>query len=235
MFSSTFLIKHDGVGRSKSLNNLKNSSKPDKQPVVKSLFGIALILAGCLIYFGLSIPSIWGSDTSSKEAAARCSAKLKKLEDFMTQKKKSRQQKTQFTEQEVNAYLASNIGSKYHPSLKSLVVSFAEEEIQGTATVDFDLIDDASTKLFPKFLSLLFSGTHTISSQGKLISNEGKATFLLNQARFDNSTLPKNLIEGLITMIGKKQSPPFDPLKPSELPYKIERVDLKNGYIIVYQ
>jgi hypothetical protein len=84
-------------------------------------------------------------------------------------------------------------------------------------------------------MSLMFSGTHTLSASGQLQSKDGNARFYLEQARFDNSTLPRSLVEEIISAVGKKQNPPFDPLQPSRMPYKIERVDVHRGYIIVYQ
>jgi len=57
----------------------------------------------------------------------------------------------------------------------------------------------------------------------------------LHQARFDGTTLPKYLVEQIITAVGRKQNPPFDPLKPSELFYEIEKAEVHKGCVIVYQ
>jgi hypothetical protein len=176
-----------------------------------------------------------GANTISKAAAERCSAKLKKLEDFSASHKPGSRQTTSFTQDEVNSHLALDLSSKYHPSLKSLVVTFEEKKLQAVTTIDFDRLGETSTKFFPKLLGTLFSGTHTLTARGQLVSGNGKAHFLLEEAKFDNSTLPKSLVEEIISAVGRKQDPPFDPLQPSELPYGIRKVDVHRGYIVVHQ
>ena len=79
----------------------------------------------------------------------------------------------------------------------------------------------------------MFSGVHTMAADGQLVANDGKAHFKLEQALFDGSALPKPLVEGIISAVGRKQNPPFDPLQPSEMPYEINKVDVHSGYIIV--
>jgi hypothetical protein len=170
----------------------------------------------------------------SKAAAESCSAKLKKLENDIEESKSPKEQKIKFSQNEVNSYLALDLCPKYDPSLKSLVMTFEEEYLKGIAEIDFDRLDESS-KIAPKLLSLLFSGTHVLLVRGKLASKNGKAGFLLEEALFDNSLLPKPLVEKLITMVGRKQKPPFDPLKPSELPYGIQSVEVHPGYLVVHQ
>jgi hypothetical protein len=101
--------------------------------------------------------------------------------------------------------------------------------------VDFDRLGGTSTRFLPKLLGFMLSGVHTITTQGRLVSGNGKASFRLEQARFDNSTLPKALVEEIISAVGRKQNPPFDPLQPSQLFYGIQRIDVHTGYILVYQ
>jgi len=180
-----------------------------------------------------------GKDASafiaSKTAAAECRSKLKSLEDFADRHKAGQTQTTKITEDEINSYLALDLKPKYHASLKNLVVSFKEDRLQGTADIDFDRLGATSTKFLPKLIGLFFSGVHTITADGKLLSKNGKASFHLEQALFDKSTLPKFLVEEIISAVGRKQKPPFDPLQPSQMPYEIDRVEVHPGYIIVIQ
>lgn len=172
---------------------------------------------------------------ASRAAAGRCGAKLKALEDFAAQKKPKQKHTTQFSQDEINSYLALELSAKYHPSLKSLVITLEENKIQATGTIDFDRLGSSSTKLLPKIINLLFSGIRTLTADGQLIAASYKAHFVLHQARFDGATLPKYLVEQIITAVGRKQNPPFDPLKPSELFYEIEKAEVHKGCVIVYQ
>jgi hypothetical protein len=174
--------------------------------------------------------------TPSKTAAKRCSAKLDSFADFAAKRKSGQKQTTQFSQDEINSYLALDLRSHYHPCLKSLMVTLEEKNgLQAVASIDFDSLKSSSGKLLPKLIGLMFSGTHTLTVKGKLISKAGKANFSLDQALFDDASLPRYLVEPIITAVGRKQNPPFDPLRPSQIFYKIDKMDVYSGHITVYQ
>ncbi len=205
----------------------------DERSGVIRICGLALLLAGLTFLSGFAAPV--QSPPISRTAANSCESKLNRLESFAAHRKSGQKQTTQFSEEEVNSYLALELKPKYHPSLKSLSVAFEEGKLQAVALIDFDRLGRTSTKMLPKLLGFMFSGVHTLTAKGQLISGNGKAYFRLEQARFDTTTLPKGLVEEIITAVGRKQNPPFDPLKPSELFYSIDRAEVHAGYILVYQ
>jgi hypothetical protein len=92
-----------------------------------------------------------------------------------------------------------------------------------------------SKKFSTKLFAGMFRGIHNLTVRGKLITNDGKANFELEEARFDNNSLPNFLVDEIITAVGRKQRPPFDPMQPSQMPYHIEKVDFHKGYILVRQ
>jgi hypothetical protein len=197
-----------------------------------AFWGLAILFCGSTAApAGLDAPAL----IASKKAAAQCDSKLKILEDFADKHKSGQTQTTKFSEDEINSYLALDLKAKYHSSLKSLIVSFSENRFEANAAIDFDHLEATSTKFLPKLIGLMFSGVHTLAADGQLLSKEGKANFRLEKAQFDGSTLPKYLVEEIITAVGRKQNPPFDPLKPSQMPYEIDRVEVHSGYIIVFQ
>ncbi len=171
----------------------------------------------------------------STAAAERCRLKLIRLEDLAAVEKSDRKQTTRFSEEEVNSYLAQDLSSYYHPCLQAIWATFEKDSLQVAATIDFDRLETASTELYSKFVRLLFSGTHTITARGRLESANGMGRFDLERALFNDKTLPNFLVEGILSAVGKKQDPPFDPMQPAEMPYKIDKVDVHPGYIIVYQ
>jgi len=172
---------------------------------------------------------------ATKSAAAQCRAKLKSVEDFSDRNKPGQTQSTRFAEDEINSFLALDMKPRYHASLKNLVVHFKDGSLQAIATIDFDHLGSASTKLLPRLIGMVISGVHTITADGKLTSKDGRANFLLEQALFDSSTLPKFFVEEIISSVGRKQKPPFDPMQPSRMPYEIDRVEVHPGYIMVFQ
>jgi hypothetical protein len=236
MSSSTSSPRRGGFEHSRSSDNLKSPLRLFQRSIAARRFGVVLFLAGLLLCSAASfVAAKAGVFTPSKTAAAECRSKLSKLEAFPGKHVSGETQTTKLSESEINSYLALDLGARYHPCLKSLVMGFEENRLKATATIDFDLLGMASSKILPKLISLLFSGVHTIAADGQLVTNDGKAHFKMNQALFDGSALPKPLIEGIISAVGRKQNPPFDPLQPSKMPYEINKVDVHPGYIIVYQ
>jgi hypothetical protein len=236
MSSLTSSPKRGGLEHSESSDNPKSRFKLFQQCIAERRFGTTLLLAG-LVLFCLS-PLASGetpSFTPNKGAAARCRSKLGELMTFSENRKPGQTRTTKFSQNEINSHLALDLSSQYHPCLKSLVVVFEENRLKATATIDIDRLGTASQKLFPKLLSLVLSGVHTLAADGQLVAKDGKAHFELAQALFDGSALPKPLVERIISSVGRKQNPPFDPLQPSEMPYEINKVDVKSGYIIVVQ
>jgi hypothetical protein len=169
----------------------------------------------------------------SKPAAESCARKVAQLESYTPGK--SPKQTTRFSEAEINSYLALDLSKHYHPSLRSLVMKFEEDRLQGVATIDFDQLALHSKKGLTRLLAGLLSGVHTLEMRGKLVAKDGKGHFDLEEARFDGTSLPNLLVEEIISAVGRKQKPPFDPLQPSELPYNIQSVDVKAGHILVHQ
>ena len=238
MSSLTSLPKHGGAGHSKSFDNSKLSPGFVRRTVIACSFLGALWLWGMFSASDSSAnqsgSGIFSSAISST-AAERCRLKLIRLEDFAALEKPDQTQATRFSAEEVNAYLAHDLSSEYHPCLKTIETAFEKDRIQVVVAIDFDLLGKTSTEFVSKMINLLFSGTHTITARGKLQSGDGKGHFDLEKALFDNKSLPVFLVKEILTGVGQKQNPPFDPMQPSELPYKIDKVDVYPGYIIVYQ
>jgi hypothetical protein len=199
--------------------------------------GMAVLIAGLSLFCSLAKPAgpVPADSGITRASADRCSLKLKAMEEYSAHPNPGRVQTTRFSEEEVNSYLALDMSSKYNPCLKSLKVKFEEARLQGVALIDFDKLGKTSTKFMPKLLGFMLSGLHAITVQGQLVSGNGKASFRLEQAQFDNMTLPKALVEEIVTAVGRKQNPPFDPMQPSQLFYDVQKIDVHPGYVLAYQ
>jgi hypothetical protein len=236
MSSSTSSPRHGGFEHSRSSDNLKSPLRLFQRSIAARRFSAVFFLAGLVLCCAVSFVAAQSAAfTPSKAAAAECRSKLDKLDAFPGKRKSGETQTTKLSENEINSYIALDLSARFHPCLKSLVTVFEENRLKATATIDFDRLGMTSSKLLPKLISLMFSGVHTIATDGKLVAKDGKAHFKMNQALFDGSALPKPLIEGIISAVGRKQNPPFDPSHPSEMPYEINKADVHAGYIIVYQ
>jgi hypothetical protein len=171
----------------------------------------------------------------TKAAAESCRAKVEKLEAFEAKANPAGKHTTRFSQEEINSYFALDLSASYNPCLKSLRFEFEEGRLRGDAVIDFDRLGPGSSKLLGRIMASMFSGAHELSARGKLIARTGTAHFQPEDAKFDGTSLPNFLVEEIITAAGKRQRPPFDPMHPSRMPYRIDEVELHPGYIVVYQ
>ncbi len=190
-----------------------------------------ILIAGVAAGLPLSSPD----PGISREASQSGARKVKRLQDFAARRAPQGNLTTRFSEEEINSFLAYDLSPKYHPCLKSLILHIQPAELHGVSVLDFDQLGMTSKQFFTKLIASMFRGTHTLSVHGKIIALEGKAHFELERAVFDDTSLPNVLVEEIITTVGKRQKPPFDPLQPSNMPYGIRRVDFYKGYMLVYQ
>jgi hypothetical protein len=209
------------------------SLAPKRLTMLSSIASLSLALMASSVR--ADRPPIPDSKRISKAAAESCGVKLKRLEDFAASSSRSKKQTTEFSENEINSYLALELSKNYHPSLKSLLIVVEESKLQGVASIDFDSLAMNSKTVLTKLMTKMFSGVHTLSVRGKLVTAEGKARFQLEEAYFDDSALPNFLVEEIISAVGRKQKPPFDPMQPSKLPYGIQTVELHPGRALVHQ
>jgi hypothetical protein len=171
----------------------------------------------------------------SRVAADSCARKVKKLQDFSASTGNLGHQTTRISEVELNSFMAYQLSSKYHPSLKSLTVRFRPAQLQCVAELDFDQLGMSSKKSMTTMLASLFSGTHNLAVSGKLVADAGQAHFELERALFDDVSLPNLLVGEIISTVGKRQKPPFDPMQPTGMPYGIRKVDVGQSFIVIYQ
>jgi len=168
----------------------------------------------------------------SKAAADSCDAKVRLLEANAGTGKR---QTISLSEEEMNSYLALVIGPNYHPSLKSVLLRFNDGRVVAVATIDFDHLNFSSTQFLNGLIRSLLTGMHTLMVSGNAVSGEGKANFNLGEARIDTVALPNILVAEIISAVGRKQQPPFDPMQPTPLPYHIQKIDVRSRYIVLYQ
>ncbi len=204
--------------------------------ILKGLGGVVAVLAAAGL---LACGALAGTDSAqgiSKAAAESCRVKVDRLEAFAADANKpAREQPTRISQQEINSYLALDLSSNYSPSLKSLMFVFGNDGIQAEAIIDFDRLGMSATGMITKLMASMLSGTHTLNARGRVIAQNGKANFELQEARFDSTSLPNFLVEEIISTVGRRQRPPFDPMQPSQMPYQIKKVEIHSGYILVFQ
>lgn len=171
----------------------------------------------------------------SKAAAESCDAKVKRLEAYDAAYKPAIRQTTQFSEAEWNSYLSIVLSPNYHPCLRDIRLKFNEGRLRADASIDFNRLNFNSTQMLNSLVRAMLTGVHSLAVAGSLISSSGKASFQLEEARFDSIALPNFLVVEILAAVGRKQEPPFDPTQPNDLPYHIINVEVHSGFIVVHQ
>jgi len=175
---------------------------------------------------------------AAKREADSCDAKVRRLQAYIDNPippGKVGSQATTLTENELNSYFDLVLRPQYHPSLKGIRFKLSESRLQSYAVLDFDRLELDSTQFLTGLIRKLLSGVHSLTILGGIVSGSGKASFRLEEASFDGVALPNLLVSEIISAVGRKQNPPFDPMQPSALPYGIQRVELHSGRLVVYQ
>lgn len=171
----------------------------------------------------------------TREAAENCARKVQRLQDNAARTEGPVKQEIRITQNELNSYFAYELSPKYHPSLRKISFEIEEGKLDCRAAVDFDRLEFSSAQFWAGLMGKLFSGVHTLSFRGGILSGAGRGQFQLEEARFDDTALPNGLVAEIITALCRRQSPPFDPMQPSEMPFAIKKVELHPGHIIVHQ
>jgi hypothetical protein len=214
-------------------------------PPEKRSFYIDYVAIAALVVFLLAPwEALWAGNQEaaansasgiSKAAADKCGKKIKSLQEFGISLNPQEKKTTEISQDEANSYLALELSSKFGASLKSLLMTFEEGRMQIAADIDFDALGTQSGKGSEKLMAAMISGIHKLTATGKLNAENGEAYFRLDEARFDARVLPNFLIEEIITAVGRRQNPPFNPLQPSIMPYHIQKVDVRAGTVVIHQ
>jgi len=167
----------------------------------------------------------------SAEAAEAAAAKLERIRHPSAGASSS--EVVRFTEEEVNSYLYYDLASQYPPGLSKVNITFTPSQIAGTAEVDFDKAKAARQRPAPAVMDYLFWGVHTLAVEGDFSAVDGKGYFALASVSLDGVTLPRPLVDFLISTYLKPRFPGFDLDSPFPLPYSIDRVQVKRGSIEV--
>ena len=166
----------------------------------------------------------------SAEAAESAAEKLRRIEEatgsgtggFLTE----------FSENEVNSYLAYEMASRYPAGVSKVQVRFLPGRILGIAEVDFDKAKSARPTS-GGMTDYLFWGTHTLEAGGSFSAIDGVGHFDLESVALDGVTLPQTVVDLLIETFLKPRFPRLALDAPFFLPASVDRVQVMRESIVV--
>src|SRR3954465_6603259 len=137
----------------------------------------------------------------SKADAAKFQAKLTQIERNGTQPRKAKAplRTTQISDAEVNAYLKYLAGSKVPVGIADPMLHGAGNgRVTGQATVDLDAVRTQKKRAWTDPLGYLM-GKLPVTASGTLTTKDGIGRFTLDKAAISGVTIPKSLLQELVS------------------------------------
>jgi hypothetical protein len=175
----------------------------------------------------------------TKQDADRFEAKLGKIvvQGKSTPAKSAQARSTQITDLELNSYLAFNAKSQVpvgvlEPTLNAL----GDGRVSGRAVVDLDAVRTQKQRGWLDPMGYL-SGRLPVTAAGRLTTKDGQGQFVLESAEISGVSVPKNVLQELLTFYSKSPENPkgINMDAPFELPSRIREIRVGTGTSTVVQ
>jgi hypothetical protein len=175
----------------------------------------------------------------SKEDADRFQSKLTKIVALGNgpAAKSSQRQNTPVTDVELNSYLKYRAGDQVptgivEPELSAL----GGGRVAGRAVVDLDAVRTQKKRGWFDPLGYL-TGRLPVTASGVLVTKEGKGQFQLQSAEISGVTVPKSVLQELLSYYSKSAENPegINMDAPFDLPAKIQEIRVGTGTSTVVQ
>jgi len=174
----------------------------------------------------------------SKSDAARFEAKLAQIEkNAVTPRKGTAARTTQVSDGEVNSWLKFLAGSQVPVGIVDPTLHGAGNgRVTGRALVDLDAVRTQKKRAWTDPLAYL-TGRLPVTAAGTLTTREGVGQFTLDSAQISGITIPKSLLQELLSYYSRTAEKPdgIDMDKPFQLPAAIREIQIGVGTAAVIQ
>jgi hypothetical protein len=174
----------------------------------------------------------------TKQDASRFAAKLAQIEkNSLTPRKSAAARSTQVSDAEVNAYLRYLAGAQIpvgivEPDLRGV----GNGRVTGRAIVDLDAVRTQKKRGWTDPLGYL-TGRLPVTAAGTLTTSNGVGKFQLESAEISGVTIPKSLLQELLSYYSKTPENPagINMDEPFTLPAAIQEIRIGQGTAIIVQ
>ncbi len=139
----------------------------------------------------------------------------------------------ELSEEELNAYLSAQLYRQDQKAVESIVLLLKEGTFLTRVEVNVDELQFQGDDVTTGYLRLLLKGIQTLEIEGKLEAENGLATYRVQEARLSGIPVPARLVNNLLSSLGKKNDPPFDPTQPFKMPYGIQSFTFQPGKVMM--
>lgn len=137
------------------------------------------------------------------------------------------------TQQELNAYLSAQLYQQDQKAVESIALLIKDGTFLTRVEVNADELHVQGDDTTMGYLRILLRGTQTLEVEGKLQAQDGVASYLVQEARLSGISLPAPWVNSLLSSLGKRNDPPFDPTKPFPMPYGVRSVTFQPGKMMM--
>jgi len=189
----------------------------------------AILLAG-LVSIGLSSWESWilGLDRNgTQQAVARVEQVFQEISSSSASGEVPRRT-YHLIEEDLNAFLLQKLRDQPHPGVDSVILRLFQNRIVALVQVDMDKLKvetDITTSLFLSF----FNGKQTLKLEGQLKVEDGRGRYTLQRTEINGIEVRSSVVGAVLTALGRKHNPPFDPNSSFEMPYDIKAIDIQLG------
>jgi hypothetical protein len=192
----------------------------------------------CILIFASAVLLTAQTAKLSKQDGARFKTKLATIEkNATTPAKGNAARTTQVTDAEVNSYLKFEAGSQIPVGIVDPMLHGAGNgRVTGRAIVDLDAVRTAKKRGWTDPMGYLM-GRLPITAAGTLTTKDGIGRFTLESAQISGVTVPKSLLQELVSYYSKTKENPdgIDMDKPFQLPAAIREIRIGVGTAAIVQ
>jgi hypothetical protein len=195
--------------------------------------------AALAVLAALAVAPIAGQERLTKQDADRFQTKLGRIvvQGKSAPLKSAQPRSTPITDAELNSYLRFNAKDQVpvgilEPTLNAL----GDGRVSGRAVVDLDAVRKQKQRGWLDPVGYL-SGRLPVTAAGRLTTKEGKGQFQLESAEISGVTVPKAVLQELLSFYSKSAESPngIDMDAPFELPSRIREIRVGTGTATVVQ
>ena len=204
-------------------------------------FGLSLTIATALVILDSAVTAE-AQTRLTQQDADRCQTKLGRISTFAAKPKAAKgsaaaTQTTQLTDAELNAYIKFNLKNEVPAGVVDpTLTAVGEGKVRGAAVIDLDTVRKQKQRSWTDPLGYM-TGRLPLTASGLLITQNGIGRFQLESAEISGITIPKSLLQELLSFYSKSAEKPsgISMDDPFELPASIKEIRVGKGEAMVVQ
>jgi len=139
----------------------------------------------------------------------------------------------ELSEKEINEYSTYTLANTPRPGVQSISVKvFPNNYISTLTMMDFDAVERFRPGVIPTLLKPVLTGKKTIWIDFRFQAVNGRTTYSIEKAYFQNVRIPAFVISEMIQVVGARQPEHYDTSKPVPLPFGLQKIWTKDHSVL---